>query len=184
MPLKDTVITSETAERMLERVSPIYDESYVGLWMFEAIGREYDKLWDIVRSLPDQLFPESTTWAIELWEQRYGIVPDDRVPLETRRRKVLSRQQAALPMTPANLERLVSSLAGCEARVEDHIGDYTFGIWLTALKLENERALRNAIDKVKPSHLSYTISYDITAPLYQYQGGLISTHYDYAIRQV
>ena len=40
MPWRDVIITSPTAEKMLKRVSPIYDDSYVGLWIFQAIGIE------------------------------------------------------------------------------------------------------------------------------------------------
>ena len=32
--------TNETALRMMERISPIYDRSYVGKWIFEIMGME------------------------------------------------------------------------------------------------------------------------------------------------
>lgn len=31
---------SEAAKRMLSRISPIYDNSYVGKWLYEVMGRE------------------------------------------------------------------------------------------------------------------------------------------------
>lgn len=65
---RDIILKSESGNRMIDTVSPIYEESYVGCWMYEIMGREYDKLWDIIKSLPSQLFPESVTWAIELWD--------------------------------------------------------------------------------------------------------------------
>jgi len=44
MSLRDTILQSESAKKMIEMVTPIYDESYIGLWMFEIIGRKLDEL--------------------------------------------------------------------------------------------------------------------------------------------
>lgn len=88
--LRETMLTSPSGQRMIDRVTPIYDDSYIGLAMFQAIGLEYDKLWEIARTLPLQLFPESVTWGMELWERRYGITPVEGKTLEERRQKVLA----------------------------------------------------------------------------------------------
>ena len=34
--------TNPTALRMLSRISPIYDRSYVGKWIFEVMGADMD----------------------------------------------------------------------------------------------------------------------------------------------
>ena len=62
----EKILSNDVARRMLTRISPIYDESYIGLWVNEAISREYVSLWEIVNTLADQLFPETATWGIEL----------------------------------------------------------------------------------------------------------------------
>ena len=71
--LSDRILTTDTGRKMLEQVSPIYENSYIGLWMLEVIGREYENLWELVRTLPAQLFPETADWGLELWEKRYGL---------------------------------------------------------------------------------------------------------------
>ena len=42
--------TNETALRMMERISPIYDRSYVGKWIFEIMGMEMGEAAPISRS--------------------------------------------------------------------------------------------------------------------------------------
>ena len=69
MSLRDTILQSESAKKMIEMVTPIYDESYIGLWMFEIIGRKLDELKASVETYPIQAFPETATWSMRLWAQ-------------------------------------------------------------------------------------------------------------------
>lgn len=160
--LRYTIITSPSAEKMLGRVSPIYDNSYVGLWLFEAIGREYDGLREIVDTFPDQLFPQSVTWAIELWEQRYGITPRPSQALEERRAAIKAARAKSAAFTPFVLEQYIYNLTGRQAEVVDHIDDFTFGVYI-----DNTDGMRNAIvddieayiNKNKHSHMSYNLAF-------------------------
>ena len=47
--------TSESALKMLSYVTPgFYDKSYVGKWMFQVMGLEYDKALKLAEELPEQ----------------------------------------------------------------------------------------------------------------------------------
>lgn len=160
--LREEIVASKSGKRMLSRVSPIYDESYVGLWMFEAIGREYDKLWDIADTLPQQMFVESVTWAIELWEQRYGITPAPSQSIEERRRRLLASRSAPRPFIPAILEQYISNLTGRQSEVVDHVRDFTFGAYITSDGGKSEAdlgALLAYINRNKPSHMSCELAF-------------------------
>ena len=37
--------TSQSAQRMMSRISPIYGKSYVGKWLFQVMGLEWDDAW-------------------------------------------------------------------------------------------------------------------------------------------
>ena len=164
--LRDKIIGSESADRMLGRVSPIYDNSYVGLWIFEAIGREYDSMWEIVRSLPEQLFPQSVTWAIELWEERYGIIPSSAQTLEERRQAIIAARSVPAPFLPATLERYIYNLTGREARVTDYVSSYTFGIEVVNVDDMHGSDLKEImtyINRHKPSHMSYDLIFQSEA---------------------
>ena len=53
--------TSPSAVRMLSRISPIYDKSYVGKWIFEVMGLEMDDVRLRFDELKAQAFPETAT---------------------------------------------------------------------------------------------------------------------------
>lgn len=161
--LKDLILKSESGRQMLEWVSPIYENSYVGLWLFEAIGREYDKLWDIVNTFALQLFPDSVTWAIELWERRYGITPPPGETLQNRRVAIVQKRQTHLPISPYRLEQVAEMITGNPAQVEDHVGPYTFGVFVTTDSQKTLREVRDAIRRLKPSHMSFEMTDFITA---------------------
>lgn len=164
--LRETIISSETADRMLDRVSPIYDNSYVGLWMFEAIGREYDKAWYIVRTLPEQLFPETVTWAIELWERRYAITPQPSQTIEERRAAILAARTIPAPFTPAVLEKFIYNLTGRSSQIVSYVRPYTFGVYIEnteGMKNADVAAIVNYINKNKHSHMSYDLVFQSSA---------------------
>ena len=181
--LRDEIITSPTAKRMLERVSPIYDDSYVGLWMFQVIGLAYDEVWDKIYDLPNQLYPETATWAIELWEERYGITPDDTLSIEERRRKVIRKRTRSGAFTPKKIEALAENMTGFPARVVENVAPYTFAVYLSATTSDDD-ALRSEIKRLKPSHCSFEIRYEQSASCDFYMGGVISQYKDFALAQV
>lgn len=163
--LRDEIITSKTAARMLSRVTPIYDNSYVGLWIFEALGREYDRTWEIIETMPAQLTPETATWAIELWEQRYGIVPNAELTLEERRRRVILARSVPSPFCPASLQRYIKNLTGRESEVYDNVASYTFGVYITQSETMRETdfdTLLAYLRRQKPSHMSFELAMQST----------------------
>jgi hypothetical protein len=160
--LKDSILTNVTARRMVDHVSPIYANSYVGLWIFEAISREYEEAWSLVRTLPDQLFPETATWAIELWEQRYGIEPDPLLPIEERRRRVITRRAVPRPINPETLIMMLYNITGRMAEYEEHVAPYTFGIYLNNTpggRQVDYAAILAMIRKHKHAHKSFFFAF-------------------------
>ena len=71
---RERIVQSTSANRMIDTVSPIYENSYVGSWLFEDIGREWDRLWKIIDEMPDQLFPQTVTWLITITNTRREAV--------------------------------------------------------------------------------------------------------------
>lgn len=161
--LKERILKSPTGQQMLEWVSPIYEDSYVGLWLFEAIGREYDKLWEITNTFPQQLFPESATWTIELWERRYGISPTKDQTLAERRLAIQRMRSLHAPLNPYKFERIAEQITGNPARAEDHVGPYTFGVWFTTTDYHKYEEVRKEFKRLKPSHMSMDLT-DILQP--------------------
>ena len=58
--------TSPYGADMLECIDSggFYKDSYVGKWLFQVMGLEYDDALSIVGELPRQMFPETATWGL------------------------------------------------------------------------------------------------------------------------
>lgn len=145
---------------MLNTVSPIYDNSYVGLWLFQIMGQEHDRLWDLVESLKLQAFPQSVTWAIHLWERRYGLTPDDALSIEERRRRLLQMQSTTIYFTPESLRKYIEKITGCEVTIDEHEAPFTFRVNViedSSHPSFDLAYLRKCLNKIKQSHMSYRI---------------------------
>lgn len=165
--------TSETALRMMERVSPIYDRSYVGKWIFEVMGLEMGEARDYFEELRQQPFPERTTWAISYWERRYAITPKPTDDLETRRRNILMKRGARLPMNPARMEEIINGLTGGASAIEENVEDYTFSVSVDGVTPGTDAlAVLREIRKRKPSH--QTLMLFMSSPPFEHKLGLLA----------
>ncbi len=157
----DNFPTRASAKRMLSRITGIYDKSYVGKWIFEVMGAEIDPAWERVEEIKLQASPVTATWGLKYWEQRYGIYPDESVPLEKRRRRIMAYRMAKVPMNPVRMANILKGASGREVGIEENVAPYTFGITIDGnsdiqVDLTDLFAL---IDRIKPAHQSYRVAF-------------------------
>lgn len=153
--------TSPAAKRMMKTVSPIYDKSYVAKWIFQVMGLEIDEAWQFIEELRLQAFPETATWGITYWEQRYNIPPDESLSLEERRQRVIIKRGKRSPMNPARIERIVRDVTGREDMVTEQNEEYTFYISiLPGESTVDYQELIDTIKSVKPSHLAFKVLFE------------------------
>ena len=153
--------TSPAAKRMMKTVSPIYDKSYVAKWIFQVMGLEIDEAWQFIEELRLQAFPETATWGITYWEQRYNIPPDESLSIEERRQRVIIKRGKRSPMNPARIERIVRDVTGREDMVTEQNGEYTFYISiLPGESTVDYQELIDTIKSVKPSHLAFKVLFE------------------------
>lgn len=145
--------TSPAALRMMSRISPIYDRSYVGKWIFQVMGLEMDDARLRFEELRLQAFPETATWGLMYWEQRYGITPATGQTLEERRRAVLLKRNAREPINPKKLERIIQTMTGMEATVTENVAPYTFSVEIRSDGSPIDfDAVMSKLKRIKPSH--------------------------------
>lgn len=152
------IIRSPTAEEMLRMVTQgFYDKSYIALWLFEVIGREYDDMAAWSQELKREIFIQTCTWSIGLWEWVYGVSSDPELSLEQRRAQILAQQLRRPPINPAQIEGVISAFTGCPVRITDPIKPYTFALEIDESNAKfpvNYKAARELLNKIKPSHLA------------------------------
>lgn len=152
--------TSPAAKRMLSRVSPVYDRSYVGKWLFEVMGLELDEARKLVGELRLQAFPETATWGLKYWEQRYGIPPRPDLNDEARRQKVLARRNIKSPMSPARVEMIISAMTGKPVTTTENVAPYTFRVMIEDVTggLMDGPEVYACLRRIKPSHQQFELA--------------------------
>lgn len=157
--------TSPTALRMMSRISPIYDRSYVGKWIFQVMGLDMDDVRLRFGELQAQAFPETATWGLQYWEQRYGITGTEGKDIELRRQEVLSHRGARAPLNPKKVEGILSAMTGREVIVTEDVAPYTFSVEV----LDGDSGFDYAsvirrIKRLKPSHQAFTFQLTLPSP--------------------
>lgn len=153
--------TSPAAKRMIKTVSPIYDQAYVGKWIYEVMGMEMDEAWQFFEELRLQAFPETTTWGIVYWEQRYHIAPDNSLTLEDRRQRVIIKRGKRKPMNPARMEQFTRAVSQRQTIVTERNEEYVFFVSILPGETQVDyHELIKTIRNVKPSHLSPVVLFE------------------------
>lgn len=160
-PDLDNIIQSPEAETFLRMVTKgFYSNSYIGLWMYEVIGREWDEMREWAEGLRQEIHPQTCTWSIAIWEWVYGIEPDETLQLEYRRQRILAKVVGVKPINPEVIRRGVTALIGGtdgEVEVNDFVGPYRFEVILhpAGKKPLNYAKIFTYIREIKPSHLAF-----------------------------
>lgn len=161
--------TSESALRMLSYVSDgFYDRSYVGKWMYQVMGSEYDTAREKIESLPAQMFPETATWGLMYHEMKWGLPIRYNLPYEERRRLIYQKRDYRLPMTPYRMELYLQNATGFEVHIADVADPGAYGFMpqhpnvFTAYFIGegtlDTKKVHEVLDQIKQSHTTYKIS--------------------------
>lgn len=159
--LMRSILTSETAQKMIDYVSPIYGKSYVGLWLFQAMGTVMDRVCEISEQLRYEANPATATLLLDMWEDHYKLARNPELTTEQRRNRLIANYQAKGACNPSKLAAAVSSaLGGVPVEVTENVSKNKFLVTV----LESVESLHPAIlviERMKPAHLIYDIYIDV-----------------------
>ena len=181
------VVTSEACLQALERISPIYADAENFLHLLNAIGTQLDVLVGHGSDIWNEITPQTSNKLIEYWEKEYGLVSDTTLTVRQRRDRVLAKIRSKPPMNKYKFEAIVSAAAGVNVSIDENIGKNTFKAYVYTKNesglINGEIAVRNAINRAKPAHLIYTISYADILSSNMYVGGAVKAYKNITIRQ-
>lgn len=153
--LRLKILTDELGDLMLDSVSPIYDNSALTLYTFQSFGKTLAKEMKFIEGdFINQMFPQTATWGLDLWEDEYGIVTDTSKTLEQRRQYLIGVMFKNRPMTPYRIKQLVYAVTGLENDVEESTAPNTVTICIYGY-IKNLTELKTVLDKKLPAHLNY-----------------------------
>lgn len=159
---------SDSAKRMLGYVSGgFYDKSYVGKWLYQVMGLEYDTARENVEELPAQFFPETATWGLMYHEIKWGLPVRENLSYEERRRLIYEKRDYRAPMTPYCMEKHLAAVTGGEVHIADanDAGKYgfvpphpnVFKAYFIGDGLDIKK-VKELLNRLKQSHTSYTVN--------------------------
>lgn len=161
--------TSQSAQNMLATVTPgFYDQSYVGKWLYQVMGLEFDEAERLIaEELPLQFFPETATWGLMYHELKWGLPVRDYLSYDERRKFIYEKRDQRAPMTPYRIETMLANVTGFWANIADiHDGGKygykvshpnTFIAVFVGDGSLNTKAVKRLLDSAKQSHTTYTI---------------------------
>lgn len=105
---------------MLSYVTPgFYDNSYVGKWLYQVMGLEYDDARKLAEELQYQMFPETATWGLMYHEIKWGLPVRPNLSYEERRQLIYQKRDYKAPMTPYRMETYLKNATGFDVFVAD-----------------------------------------------------------------
>lgn len=155
--LMKSILTDKTAQRIIDFVSPIYGNSYVGLWIYQAIGTVLSGAADIAARLPYEASLTTTDLLIEYWEKHYSLMSDVTMTKEQRRARLLSKSQSRGPCNPARLKAAISAaLGGVEVDLTENVAQNTFRVDILDV-VDSINPAVAVLERMKPAHLIYEL---------------------------
>lgn len=153
----EQILTSPTAQKMIDYVSPIYGDSYVGLWLFQAIGLILDKPVEYAETFLHEANPTTSVLLLDLWEEHYALPKDSTLTMEQRQARLMAKLVSRGPCNPVRLAAAVSSaIGGIEVRIVENVAPNTFRVEIQE-PIPSIAPVAAVLDKKKPAHLLYVI---------------------------
>ena len=143
--------TRAMAKDMMSMISPIYDRSYVGKWIFEIFGLAMGNASDTIRSFDKEAFPNTATSnTLAIWEEAYGIEPNPSLSDEERRRAIVAKRNYKRPMNPARIAAMVTDITGRPSYVRENTAPFTYEVCVSPGTSEAVLdAVRTAIEQIQ-----------------------------------
>lgn len=155
--LMQSILTNEMAQRIIDFVSPIYGESYVGLWIYQAIGVIMSEVYEIAEQLQHEAIPATSDLLLDYWEKHYGLPMDSSLTTEQRQARLVRKMRNRGSCNPERLKIAVSNaLGGVEVDIQENIAQNTFLVNVREVVPSLVPAVA-VLERMKPAHLVYQI---------------------------
>lgn len=153
------ILKNPTAQRIIDFVSPIYGESYVGLWIFEVIGFVIGEIAAIAEQLRYETNPNTTELLMSYWEDHYDLPADSNLTMEQRRARLLDKIRYRAPANPKRLAAAMEIVLGVPVDITERVAKNTFRVEIQDTVADFKKLLHalDVLEKRKPAHLIYEV---------------------------
>lgn len=153
-------------DALLQMLPPYYQASTPVVALERALGTALDALAVSESDTLAQLWVSTATWGLLLWEAWVGLPADKTGSYPVRRNRVLSKLRGRGPTTTDKIAEVVASFGfdPSQVSVVENYGAYSFQVVLSGLAAppEDVSGIQAAVDAIKPAHLAWSFSYEIS----------------------
>ena len=157
------------------RLPRYYQESGPVSELERVLGQAAAELMDAKEDTLDQLFVETATWGLSLWEQWTGLSTDMSRPYSWRRQRSLAKLRGQGATTAELIAGVVASFGYSQEQISvlEHNEEYRFEVVITDLAQapRDVEAATAAINEIKPAHLDWFFTFELARLLTQARVG-------------
>lgn len=142
---------------LIEQYQYFYSKSKIFSVIQEILSEECHKDRMDYQDLLNQFFIKSATWGLDMWEEFAGLPISRHLKTRIRRQNILNALQNRETTTVKAIKSLAEGYSGGACEVTEQNSEYKFTIKFVGVRGEPDSlpALREAIERVKPAHLTY-----------------------------
>ncbi|RKD22536.1 hypothetical protein BEP19_09755 [Ammoniphilus oxalaticus] len=125
---------------------------------------ELEQIYSSIDDILNQLYIETATWGLDIWEREFGIHTDRSKTFVRRREIIRAKMRGAGTTTKEMIKNVAQAFSGGEVEVHEYPREYRFEIQFIGVRgiPPNMSGLIDAIDNIKPAHLAYSFKYTYT----------------------
>lgn len=157
--LKDQILKSEQGKVLFSYITDIYDNCRIMVEIYEAIGIQFDDIDIMFEDISRQMFPQTATWSLPIWEKRLGLPISDSENTEGRRGKIIAKLQSKMTINPENMQIITKSFTGADIKVIEWIKKFTFKVEADVSDMIVAEEINQIIRKIKPSHMAFLVQF-------------------------
>lgn len=153
------ILKNEIAQEIIDYVSPVYGESYVALWIYEAIGIVLSEIVNLAENLRYETNPNTCDLLMDYWEDHYGLHRDSTLTMEQRRVRLLDKIRLRAPANPKKLSEVMANVLGVPVSITERVAKNTFQVEILDSVSDFKKMLHalDVLERRKPAHLIYRV---------------------------
>lgn len=149
---------------LLEYLPSYYKDSKVFAELLKAFTGEINKNNYAIYDLENQLFIDTATWGLNIWEREFSIKTDISKSLPERREVIKAKMRGSGTCTIEMIKNTALAYTNAETEVIEDNPNYTFIIKFINIKgvPPDIDSFKNTIESIKPAHIDYKLEYRYT----------------------
>jgi hypothetical protein len=126
----------------------------------KELGRLYYHLEDFI----NQLFIDTATWGLSIYEKEMGMITNQSLSYEERRELIKAKLWGRGTTTKQMIKETAKAFSGGEVDVIEYPSEYRFVVKFIGVKgiPRNMQGFIDMLETIKPAHLAYEFRYTYT----------------------